>query len=217
MTLESQNFPLESHPILPWLPENAVLLMCGTFPPARKRWSMDFYYPNFINDMWRIFGIVFYGDKDALVDIPAKTFRLDKIKNLLLEKGVALSDTGREVKRTMGNASDKYLEILKSIDLKSTLSRMPICNAIATTGEKAASVIAEATGSVIPKLGTYVEFDGAIIGRPGVNMLHFRMPSSSRAYPMKLLTKADHYGKMAARLGMITEEQLMTNLNKSGL
>ncbi len=178
---------------------------------------MDFYYPNFINDMWRIFGIIFYGDKDALVDESGKTFKLEKIKNLLLEKGIALSDTGREVKRTKGNASDKYLEILKPIDLTESLNDMPECYAIATTGEKAASVIAAATDSVIPKLGSYVEFDGAIVGRPGKIMRHFRMPSSSRAYPMKLLKKAQNYGSMAVLLGLISEEQLMNNLKKSGL
>lgn len=54
----------ESHPFEPFLPKNARLLMLGTFPPAEKRWSMKFYYPNFTNDMWRIFGICFFGKKD---------------------------------------------------------------------------------------------------------------------------------------------------------
>ena len=59
---------MECHPLEPFLPDGTRLLMCGTFPPARSRWSMEFYYPNFINDMWRIFGLIVYGDRDALVD-----------------------------------------------------------------------------------------------------------------------------------------------------
>ena len=37
---------VEHHPLEPFLPENAVLLMLGSFPPQKKRWSMDFFYPN---------------------------------------------------------------------------------------------------------------------------------------------------------------------------
>ena len=40
----------ESHPFEPFLPKNARLLMLGTFPPAEKRWSMKFYYPNFTDN-----------------------------------------------------------------------------------------------------------------------------------------------------------------------
>ena len=49
---------VEEHPFEPWLPGNAKLLMLGTFPPAEKRWCMPWYYPNFQNDMWRIFGLI---------------------------------------------------------------------------------------------------------------------------------------------------------------
>ena len=55
---------IEEHPLKPFLPANAKLLMLGSFPPQRKRWSMDFYYPNLQNDMWRIFGWIFFQDKE---------------------------------------------------------------------------------------------------------------------------------------------------------
>ena len=59
---------IEYHPLKPFLPEGSRLLMLGSFPPARHRWCMDFFYPNFINDMWRIFGIVFFDDREHFVD-----------------------------------------------------------------------------------------------------------------------------------------------------
>ena len=46
----------ELHPLEPFLPANARVLMLGSFPPKRIRWSMDFFYPNLQNDMWRIVG-----------------------------------------------------------------------------------------------------------------------------------------------------------------
>ena len=184
---------LETHPLKPFLPANAKLLMCGTFPPARNRWSMEFYYPNFINDMWRIFGIIFFNDKDALVDKENKTFRLVELKNLLERVGVALSDTGREVERTKGNASDKFLDIKETINLPQILASIPECVAVATTGEKAAGIIAEITGTEIPKMGEFADCE--IVDASGVtrSFRHWRMPSSSRAYPMKLEKKAEYY------------------------
>ena len=36
-------------------------------PLKPKRWCMDFYYPNFINDHWRIEGEVFFADRNHFV------------------------------------------------------------------------------------------------------------------------------------------------------
>ena len=77
----------EKHPLQPFLPTGARLLMLGSFPPARYRWSMDFFYPNFQNDMWRIFGLCFHGDKMHFVCQERKTYDLDAIVDFLKEKG----------------------------------------------------------------------------------------------------------------------------------
>ncbi|SUD98884.1 uracil-DNA glycosylase family protein [Psychrobacter phenylpyruvicus] len=50
---------VESHPFGPVLPSNATIMMMGTFPPTEDKWGMPFHYPNFYNDMWRIYGRVF--------------------------------------------------------------------------------------------------------------------------------------------------------------
>ena len=65
---------IETHPLKPFLPQNAKLLMLGSFPPPKTRWKMDFYYPNYQNDMWRIFGLIFFEDKDYFLDLPNKNF-----------------------------------------------------------------------------------------------------------------------------------------------
>lgn len=59
---------IEEHPLEPFLPVNAKLLMLGSFPPQKKRWSMEFFYPNLQNDMWRIFGIIFFQNKDHFLN-----------------------------------------------------------------------------------------------------------------------------------------------------
>lgn len=182
---------IEQHPLEPFLPPNARLLMLGSFPPPRRRWSMDFYYPNRTNMMWEIFGLVFFGDSQRLVDAPAKSFRLADIKSLLNERGIALYDTASAVRRLSGNASDKDLEIVVKTDIAALLQRLPLCHDIVCTGQKSFSVLTEDYGVQVPKMGQYNEF--AIAGRP---MRLWRMPSSSRAYPMPLAEKAVYYSHL---------------------
>ena len=182
---------IEQHPLEPFLPPNARLLMLGSFPPPRRRWSMDFYYPNRTNMMWEIFGLVFFGDSQRLVDAPAKSFRLADIKSLLNERGIALYDTASAVRRLSGNASDKDLEIVVKTDIAALLQRLPLCHDIVCTGQKSFSVLTEDYGVQVPKMGQYNEF--AIAGRP---MRLWRMPSSSRAYPMPLAEKAAYYSHL---------------------
>lgn len=200
MTMDA---PLESHPLQPWVPEGARLLLCGTFPPPRQRWSMEFYYPNFINDMWRVFGLIFFDNKDALVDAEGRTFRLPELKRLLTERGIALSDTGSRVERLKGNASDKFLNIAEPFPLDRLLLRLPLLTDLGTTGEKAAGVVASLTGTPPPAVGTFVEVATADAeGRPR-RFRHWRMPSTSRAYPLPLAKKAEAYRRMMLAAGVL--------------
>ena len=103
----------EAHPLEPFLPEGARLLMLGSFPPARSRWSMEFYYPNFQNDMWRVMGLVFYGDRERFVAPDGRHFDREAVETFCRERGIALSDTAAEVVRARGNASERFLEVVR--------------------------------------------------------------------------------------------------------
>lgn len=189
---------IERHPLQPFLPPNARLLMLGSFPPPRRRWCMDFFYPNRSNMMWEIFGSVFYGDSQRLVDAPNKTFRMEDIKALLTERGIAIYDTACAVRRLSGNASDKDLEIVEKTDIPLLLSQIPHCHDIVCTGQKSFSVLTEDYGVPVPAMGIYNNF--TLAGRP---MRLWRMPSSSRAYPMKLEDKAVYYRKMMQQVDLL--------------
>ena len=182
---------IESHPLQPFIPEGARLLMLGSFPPARHRWSMDFFYPNFQNDMWRIFGLVFFGDKDHFVDNEARTFRREDIIKLLNREGIALYDTATKVIRTQNTASDKDLEVVTPTDLDSLLKRMPMLEGVVTTGQKATDLFSEHFKIAQPKVGENVTFEFY-----GKELRLWRMPSSSRAYPMKVDRKAEIYERV---------------------
>ena len=190
--------PLEKHPWPPFVPASAQVLFLGTFPPQPKRWAMNFYYPNPTNDFWRIMGLIFTGDADSFYIRSSRTYRLDDIKRLLTEKGIALADTGVEIRRLKGNASDAHLQIVTPLNLQALLTDMPHCHALATTGEKAATVLAELTGSAIPAIG-----DTATVAIGDHTLTHYRLPSSSRAYPLALDKKAVFYRNMFIDLGII--------------
>ena len=193
--MDNDNIELESHPWPPFIPANARVLVMGTFPPQPKRWSMDFYYPNRTNDFWPMMGLIFYGDKDALRKEESRDFDVEAIKRLLNERGIALNDTGRKVRRLKGNASDKFLEIVEPVPLYDLLTLMPQCKTIATTGEKAAGVVADLTGTALPKMGQHV------VSADGLDI--WRMPSTSRAFPMKLEAKAEYYAALFRAAGIL--------------
>ncbi len=189
---------VEHHPLKPFIPEGARVLMLGSFPPPTNRWSMNFFYPNFINDMWRIFGLIFKGDKLSLTDVPGKTFRLQEIVELLTERGIAIYDTATAVIRLNNNASDKFLEISQPTDIPMLLSSMPQCIAIAATGGKSAEEIARQLGTDIPQTGKHIK---TTIN--GTEISFYRMPSSSRAYPMSIERKAEFYHAMFREIGVL--------------
>ena len=194
--------PIEQHPLRPFLPEGARLLMLGSFPPPKHLWAIDFFYPNRSNMMWEIFGLVFFGDSQRLVDAENKTFRLEAIKALLEERGIAIFDTASAVRRLSGNASDKDLEIVEKTDIPALLAQIPHCHDIVCTGQKSFSVFTEDYGAHIPAMGCFCEIESGKLKIDNSVRL-WRMPSSSRAYPMKLEEKALYYRKMMAQIELL--------------
>ena len=202
----------ESHPLTPFLPENAKVLMLGSFPPPPERWTMNFYYPNFQNDMWRIFGVIFFNNKDYFVAGNSKSFEEGRIRQFLTLKGIALYDTAEEVIRQKGNASDQFLEIVKPVDLKKIMSQIPHCDTIATTGQKATETLMEIIGAT-QTAQTEAGINTAIHYPPVCGYVDtifmdrqircYRMPSSSRAYPKPLADKAADYRTMFEQINIL--------------
>lgn len=194
MTSQDSDIPVETHPWGDFIPPNTRVALMGTFPPTSNKWCMEFFYPNRSNDFWRIFGLIFFGDAQALYNPQARNFRVDDIKKLLSDKGIAIATTAVKVRRLQGNAADKHLEIVQTVDLPALLKRMPHCRAIGTTGEKAASVIASLTHTPIPRIGQPIQLpDGIAL---------WRMPSTSRAYPLALERKAAYYAELFRSVGI---------------
>ena len=178
----------ELHPFEPFLPDDARILFLGSFPPQEKRWSMPFFYPNWTNDFWRVMGLLFHDDKDWFAVPSEKRFDIGKVRDFCRTQGIALYDTASEVRRLKDNASDKFLEVVTPTDIPALLDRIPHCNALVTTGQKATDVIIQSFCCAEPPMGCSTPL--VINGR---QLSFWRMPSTSRAYPLPLARKAEAY------------------------
>lgn len=211
---------IEEHPLEPFLPVNAKMLFLGSFPPPKARWSMEFFYPNWINDFWRIQGLIHFNNKAYFEVEGEKRFDKERIVAFCQEKGVALFDTARKVCRLKDNADDNFLEIVEGTDVFALLEQMPECSTIVTTGGKASEELQaylEKKGIrvKIPKIGECVVInendDDTLCYDNKIPLRWWRMPSSSRAYPMKLERKAEYYRRLFVETMDQTSIRLQTN------
>ena len=197
---------IEQHPLQPFLPFNAKVLFLGSFPPPKKRWCMDFFYPNFINDHWRIEGQIFFGDKNHFVDLEAKRFKIDEIVAFCKEKGLAFFDTSTAIRRLQDNASDKFLEVVEPTDIRALIAQLPHLRTIVTTGEKATETICNYFGiENPPKTNESILIPNSQLRQGRKNsklstlnsqLSLYRLPSSSRAYPVSFDKKVEAYRKI---------------------
>jgi len=191
---------IEEHPLQPFLPTGARVLFLGSFPPPREKWSMEFFYPNFINDFWRVWGLLCFGDKAHFE--AGKAFCQADIEAFARESGMAFFDTASKVCRLKGNASDEFLQIVEPTDIGALLARIPDCHTLVTTGGKASETLQQlfsvASGNAslrTPPIGSYSEVNAF-----GRLLRWYRMPSTSRAYPLALEKKADYYRALLKEL-----------------
>ena len=188
----------ERHPLDPFLPDGARLLILGSFPPQRKRWSMEFFYPNLQNDMWRVVGYLATGDKQHFLTPDRKHFDRPRIEAFCRERGIALYDTAVEVIRLRDNASDNFLQVVQEVDFASLLAQLPDCRAVVTTGQKATDTLRRVTGCGEPPVGESVPMPFA-----GRDLRLWRMPSTSRAFPRPVEWKAEFYRRVFTRYGIL--------------
>ncbi len=158
---------------------------------------MDFFYPNLQNDMWRIFGVIFFGDREHFLLPGKKAFDKEHLVAFLEQKGIALYDTASSVRRLQDNASDKFLEIVEATDIRRLLKQLPKCRVLVTTGQKATDTLRKQLDVKEPPVG-----NGEPFHLEGRNFTLYRMPSSSRAYPLALEKKAEIYRKMLRETGI---------------
>lgn len=210
---ENRATELEPHPFEPVLPPNATVMMMGTFPPTADKWAMSFHYPNFYNDMWRIYGRVFFDDADYFRVGDEKRFDPERIRAFMFERGIASCPTVKQAIRETGNASDKNLTVVTPVDLDVILPQVPKVKTLFTTGGKATEVLLGLLDEPIakskhPKTNQSMHYpyqwQNADNRKMDANDLSlYRLPSTSRAYPLSLDKKVAAYKAFFERMGKL--------------
>ncbi|MFT5119480.1 MAG: G:T/U-mismatch repair DNA glycosylase [Psychrobacter glaciei] len=211
--LENRVVEVETHPFEPVLPPNATVMMMGTFPPTADKWAMSFHYPNFYNDMWRIYGRVFFDDADYFRVGDEKRFDPERIRDFMFERGIASCPTVKQAIRETGNASDKNLTVVTPVDLDIILPQVPKVKSLFTTGGKATEVLLELLAeppakSKYPKTNQNMDYpyqwQNDNNQKVDVNNLTlYRLPSTSRAYPLALDKKVAAYKDFFKKVGKL--------------
>ena len=210
---EARAAEVETHPFGPVLPPDATVMMMGTFPPTADKWAMRFHYPNFYNDMWRIYGSVFFDDVDYFRVGDEKRFDPERIRAFMFERGIASCPTVNQAIRETGNASDKNLTVVTPVDLDSILPQVPKVETLFTTGGKATEVLLNLLAeppakSKYPKTNQSMDYpyqwQSNQSQKVDVNDLTlYRLPSTSRAYPLALDKKVAAYKDFFKKIGKL--------------
>jgi G:T/U-mismatch repair DNA glycosylase len=210
---EVQAAEVETHPFAPVLPPNATVMMMGTFPPTADKWAMPFHYPNFYNDMWRIYGSVFFDDVNYFRVGEEKRFDPERIRTFMFERGIASCPTVKQAIRETGNASDKNLTVVTPVDLDNILSQVPKVQTLFTTGGKATEVLLNLlaeppTKSKYPKTNQSMDYlyqwqNDNNQNTDVNNLTLYRLPSTSRAYPLALDKKVAAYKDFFKKIGKL--------------
>ncbi|MEE6028780.1 DNA glycosylase [Avibacterium paragallinarum] len=181
---------IETHPFPAILPPHATVMMMGSFPPKEEKRCMEFHYPNFQNDMWRVYGAVFFGRADYFQVPNEKRFDAERIKQFLWDRGIALCPTVRKAIRLQDNASDKFLKVVETVNLSEVLPQVPHCNWIFTTGGKATEILLSLLPEKVkePKTNSFIPYP-----YPNFTLNLYRLPSTSRAYPLAFEKKVAAY------------------------
>ena len=111
----------EIHPWKWYVPPGAKTVIVGTFPPTRRNWSYDFFYPNINNYFWRIMAALAGQELQCFSGEEAVSER----KALLDRLQVGLSDMGQIIYRTEDNSMDENLHIVEYMDILRLLDENP--------------------------------------------------------------------------------------------
>jgi G:T/U-mismatch repair DNA glycosylase len=103
----------EIHPWNYYIPKNCKILIVGTFPPMKRNWNYDFFYPNKANFFWKTMAeiaavnLIFFSGEDAV----------NERKQILQTLRVGVTDMACKIVRNNNNSLDENLELIEFMDI----------------------------------------------------------------------------------------------------
>ena len=149
----------EIHPWNWYIPVGAKAVVIGTFPPTRRNWSFDFFYPNKNNYFWKIIAHIagcplrYYSGDEAI----------NERKELLNHLKLGVSDMGQTIRRKTGSSLDQNLEIVTYMDIFKLLHENPSVRKLIFTSSSGKS----------SAIGWFKEY-------LSLHQIHFKIPQGKR-------------------------------------
>lgn len=119
----------EIHPFKWFVPEDSRVLIVGTFPPTKRNWSYDFFYPNKRNLFWRVMA----GVAGVFLQYFSGIEAVEERKKLLQNLQVGITDMGHTITRINDSSLDEHLSIITYMDILTILDNHPSINKIIFT------------------------------------------------------------------------------------
>ncbi len=119
----------EIHPWKWFVPLHSKVLFVGTFPPAKGRWSYDFFYPNKANLFWRILSRIAGRELQYFTGAEA----VEERKQLLSLLNAAITDMGYRIIRKDNSSLDENIIAIQYMDILQILDEHPEINKIIFT------------------------------------------------------------------------------------
>src|SRR6478735_8611145 len=116
----------ETHPFKLFTPPNSTILIVGTFPPTKRNWSYEFFYPNKQNLFWRIMSQIagkplqYSSGKEAV----------EERKEILTSLHIAITDMGLRITRSGKSSLDENLAAVEYMDIFEILDQQVLINKI---------------------------------------------------------------------------------------
>lgn len=123
------DFHEEEHPWKVYGTAASKVLFIGTFPPAKKRWSYEFFYPNKTNFFWKILA----SSQDRTLSHFSGEEAIAERKSLLDGLSAAITDMGHTILRRGESSLDEHILPVRLMDIESILHRFPNINQVILT------------------------------------------------------------------------------------
>lgn len=125
----SEDQIIETHPWDWYGPQDSTRLIIGTFPPTKRNWSFDFFYPNKRNFFWKIIAAInhtTYQHDTGAEAVQERMTQLDKLK-------ITITDMGQKIVRSNQNSLDENLVSIAYMDILKILEQRPLIQKILLT------------------------------------------------------------------------------------
>jgi G:T/U-mismatch repair DNA glycosylase len=129
----NEEYNIEVHP--DWdhdIPEMKTLIL-GNFPPHKKRWDYEFFYPNKQNNFWKVLAVINGKPLKEMSGLPA----IEERKNIMKNIKTGVMNIARRIKRKGHSARDTDIEIIEYNDVLNVIHKHPELETIIIAGYSA--------------------------------------------------------------------------------